>query len=96
MPKIKSPTVKAYYDKSEDCKSRIIKDFKIKDVTANLILVDDEEGVKRAFVTNINIPEQLTHYLFSFYSKRWGIETKYRQLLLNYDSFCHMVSWIIP
>ena len=28
MPKIKSPTVKQWYDKSEDCKSRIIKGFK--------------------------------------------------------------------
>ena len=80
MPKIKSPTVKRWYDKSEDCEARIIKDFKIGDETTTLILVNDEDGVKRAFSTNLDIPVQLTHYLFKFYSKRWGIETKYRQL----------------
>ena len=80
MPKVRSSTVKQWYDKSEDCKSRIIKDFKIGDVTTNLILVNDKEGIKRAFSTNLNIPAQLTQHLFRFYSKRWGIETKYRQL----------------
>lgn len=83
MPKIRSATVKAWMDKSEACKSRVIKDFEIgtKDKTiVDLILVDDEEGIKRAFIINFDIPEQLTHYLFRFYSKRWGIETKYRQL----------------
>ena len=80
MPKIRSPTVKQWYDKSEDCKARIIKDFKIGEETTTLILVDDEDGIKRAFSTNLDIPLQLTHYLFRFYSKRWGIETKYRQL----------------
>jgi len=32
------------------------------------------------FSTNIEIPVHLTHYLFRLYSKRWGVETKYRQL----------------
>jgi len=41
-------------------------------------LVDDEEGIKRAFITNFHIPEQLAHYLYTWYSKRWGIETGYR------------------
>lgn len=83
MPKIKSMTVKAWFDKSEACKSRVIKDFEIgtrDKAIVNLILVDDEEGIKRAFITNFHIPEQLTHYLFTWYGKRWGIETKYRQL----------------
>ncbi|MBI2667995.1 hypothetical protein HYX17_04490 [Candidatus Woesearchaeota archaeon] len=80
MPKIRSSTVKQWYDKSEDCKARVIKDFKFGDVITNLVLVDDEVGIKRAFSTNLDIPEQLTHYLFSFYKARWGIETKYRQL----------------
>jgi len=83
MPKIRSDTVKAWMDKSEDCKSRVIEGFEIgtKDkAIVNLILVDDEEGIKRAFITNFHIPEQLTHYLYRWYSKRWGIETKYRQL----------------
>ena len=81
MPKIKTPTVKDYYDKSEACKSRVIKDFKIGDkTTVNLYLVDDEDGIKRAFSTNLDIPEQLAHYLFRFYKFRWGIETSYRQM----------------
>ena len=81
MPKVRSYSVKSWFSKSEDCKSRVIKDFKIGDNTKiNLILVDDENGIKRAFSTNLDIPEQLTHYLFKFYSKRWGIETSYRQI----------------
>jgi putative transposase len=80
MPKVRSPTVKQWFDKSQDCKARVIKNFQIGDVTTKLILVDDEDGIKRAFSTNMHIPEQLAHYLFGFYSKRWGIETKYRQL----------------
>lgn len=84
MPKIRTETVKAWFDKSEDCKARVIKDFKIgegeDEAIVNLILVDNDEGVKRAFITNFDIPVQLTHYLFSWYGKRWGIETSYRNL----------------
>ncbi|MDP2907129.1 MAG: hypothetical protein Q8O03_04270 [Nanoarchaeota archaeon] len=83
MPKIRSETVKAWMRKSEDCKARFIKDFEIgtkEKAIVNLILVDDEEGIKRAFITNFYIPEQLAHYLYTWYSKRWGIETGYRQL----------------
>ena len=84
MPKIRSETVKAWFRKSEDCKSRVIENFEIgKDgekAIVNLILVDDEEGIKRAFITNFHVPEQLTHYLYSWYSKQWGIETSYRSL----------------
>lgn len=80
MPKIKSPTVKQWYDKSEECKARVIENFKIADETVNLILVDDEDGIKRAFSTNIKISEPIAHYLFRLYSKRWGIETGYRQI----------------
>ena len=54
--------------KSQDCKARVIKDFEIskgKDrAIVNLILVDDDEGIQRAFITNFDIPLQLTHYLF--------------------------------
>ena len=80
MPKIRSNTIKSWMKKSEDCKSRIIHDFKIGNSRANLILVDDKENIKRAFIINFDIPLQLTHYLFKFYSKRWGIETSYRNL----------------
>ena len=79
MPKIRHYGVKAYLRKKEDCKSVLIKDFKTGNAYVNLYLVDDEEGVKRAFITNFYIPEQLAHYLYTWYSKRWGIETGYRQ-----------------
>ena len=84
MPKIRSQTVKRWMRKSEDNKSRIIQNFQIgrekNKATVNLILVDDENGIKRAFITNFHLPEQLTHHLYTWYGKRWGIETKYRQL----------------
>ncbi|MBU2589813.1 MAG: hypothetical protein KKB39_03545 [Nanoarchaeota archaeon] len=83
MPKVRSETVKAWMRKSEECKARFIEDFEIgqheNKAIVNLILVDDEEGIKRAFITNFYIPEQLAHYLYTWYSKRWGIETGYRQ-----------------
>jgi hypothetical protein len=83
MPKIRTPPVKEWMMKSEGCKSRCIKDFIIGDkvkAKTNLYLVDDENGVKRAFSSNLDIPEQLAHHYFRFYKARWGIETKYRQL----------------
>ena len=65
MPKIKSPTVKQWFDKSEDCKARIIENFEIgtgeNKAIANLVLVDDQEGIKRAFITNLNISPQIAH-----------------------------------
>ena len=83
MPKIRTETVKSWMRKSEDCKSRVIENFEIgreNKAIVNLILVDDEEGIKRAFITNFHVPEQLTHYLYFWYSKRWGIETSYRNM----------------
>ena len=83
MPKIRTETVKSWMRKSENCKARVIENFEIgkkEKAIVNLILVDDEEGIKRAFITNFKIPEQLTHYLYFWYSKRWGIETSYRNL----------------
>ena len=84
MPKIRNPLVKTWMRKSEECKARVIEDFEIgrgeDKAVVNLILVDDEQEIKRAFITNFHIPPQLAHYLYSWYSKRWGIETGYRQL----------------
>src|SRR3989344_7355327 len=84
MPKVRSLTVKAWMRKSIGVKARIIEDFEIgthKDkAVTRLILVNDEEGIQRAFITNLKIPVQLTHHLYNFYSKRWGIETSYRNL----------------
>tara|TARA_Y100000310_G_scaffold302836_1_gene340606 strand:+ start:6661 stop:8217 length:1557 start_codon:yes stop_codon:yes gene_type:complete len=83
IPKIRSPTVKAWMRKSVGVKARKIKDFEIgtrDKAVVDLYLVDDEEGIKRAFISNLDIPEQLAHYLYKFYSKRWGIETGYRNM----------------
>ena len=87
MPETRRKTVKAWMRKSEGCNSRLIKDFKIgkgeNSTSVYLYLVNDEEGTKRAFITNFYIPEQLAHYLFRFYSKRWGVETAFRILDLD-------------
>ena len=63
----------------------VIKDFEMKDVTFNLVIVEEEDNngmmVKRAFATNETYEENdvnLTERLFFLYSKRWGIETSYR------------------
>jgi len=63
----------------------IITDFEMKDVTFNLVIVEDEDNngemVKRAFATNEEYNENdvnLADRLFDLYGKRWGIETSYR------------------
>ena len=78
MPMPKNERIKQWMDKSEDCKARLIENFKVSNQPVNLYLVDDEEGIKRAFITNLNVPVQLSHYFYHWYGKRWGIETGYR------------------
>lgn len=59
----------------------VIKDYEMKNTRFNVIIVNDELGVKRAFATNIDFNENdvdLAERLFYLYSKRWGIETSYR------------------
>jgi putative transposase len=59
----------------------VVKDFEMKDITFNMIIIEDEEGKKRAFATNEEYNENdlnLAERLFYLYSKRWGIETSYR------------------
>jgi hypothetical protein len=63
----------------------IITDFEMKDITFNLVIVEEEDTngmkVKRAFATNEQFEENdvnLTSRLFLLYGKRWGIETSYR------------------
>ena len=84
MPKVRSFTVKRWYDKAEGCKARVGKDFVMgtgeNKAIANLVLVDDDEGIKRAFITNLDVSEPMAHYLYSWYGKRWGIETGYRNM----------------
>jgi hypothetical protein len=59
----------------------VVKDFEMKDITFNMVIVKDDEGKKRAFATNEEYSENdlnLAERLFYLYSKRWGIETSYR------------------
>jgi hypothetical protein len=59
----------------------VIKDYEMKNALFNVVVVNDELGVKRAFATNIDFNENdvgLAERLFNLYSKRWGIETSYR------------------
>lgn len=63
----------------------IITDFEMKDVTFNLVIIEEEgengKKEKRAFATNEIYNENdvgLAERLFDLYGKRWGIETSYR------------------
>ncbi len=44
----------------------------------NLVIVTNEDGIKRTFATNLEVKEEDAFSLFDFYEKRWGIETSYR------------------
>lgn len=82
MPKIRSLTVKDWFDKSEAINSRVVHDFQIgrgeDKAIVNLILVDDRYGIKRAFISNFDIAPCLAYRFYEMYSRRWGIETSYR------------------
>jgi putative transposase len=80
MPMVRSQNVKAAFDKAEGINSYIFKDFMVKDEPINLVLVDDKLGIKRAFVCNFDIAPCLAYRFYEMYSKRWGIETGYRNL----------------
>ena len=63
----------------------VITDFEMKDVTFNLVIVEEElkdgKKVKRAFATNEEYNENdvnLAERLFDLYGRRWGVETSYR------------------
>jgi len=55
-----------------------IGDPKKKSVSANLVVVLDDDMEKRGFVTNMDLDRMHTRKLSKLYSKRWGIETSYR------------------
>ncbi|MCK5260549.1 MAG: transposase [Thermoplasmatales archaeon] len=60
---------------------KVITNYVMKNSRFNVVLVEDEYGIKRAFATNIDFDENdvgLSKRLFYLYSKRWGIETGYR------------------
>ncbi len=83
MPATKISTVKSIMEITPaPC---VIKDFEMKDITFNLVIVEEKDNngimVKRAFATNEVYDENdvdLAERLFFLYGKRWGIETSYR------------------
>lgn len=78
MPMIRNASVKNAFDKASGCPAYVFKDFLIGCEPVNLVLVDDELGLKRAFVCNFDIAPCIAYRLYEMYSKRWGIETSYR------------------
>jgi putative transposase len=83
MPATKLSTVKNILEIASA--PSIITDFEMKDVSFNLVIVEEEDNngimVKRAFATNEEYNENdvnLAERLFDLYGKRWGIETSYR------------------
>lgn len=84
MPAQKNILVRRIYDVTPA--PYIIRDFPMKNVRFNLVLVEKEdestgELKKLIFATNIDFNEnevKLAERLLTLYSKRWGIETSYR------------------
>ena len=79
MPCSANERIKKIYDVVPS--PTVIKDYEMKNAVFNVVVVNDELGVKRAFATNIDFNENdvgLAERLFNLYSKRWGIETSYR------------------
>lgn len=61
--------------------STVVNDYEMENSIFNVVIVNDEEGNKRAFATNEAFDEKdvnLAERLFLLYDKRWGIETSYR------------------
>ncbi len=59
----------------------VINDYEMENSLFNVVIVEDEEGNKRAFATNEQFNENdvdLAQRLFLLYGKRWGIETSYK------------------
>jgi putative transposase len=95
MPATRIPTVKNILEIAPA--PSIIKDFVMKDVTFNLVIVEEEkeDGTKekRAFATNEEYNENdvnLADRLFDLYGRRWGIETSYR--VTKYSFFSRTTS----
>ena len=62
---------------------RVINDYPMKHTCFNVIIVEDDNGIKRAFASNIKFNEDdvnISERIFMIYSKRWGIETTFRVL----------------
>ena len=82
MPAIRNIKIQRYMKEYKEIQSKII-DYdmgyrKYNRAEFKLVFVDDKQGTKRVFATNILVSEDLTQKYFEWYSKRWGIETSYR------------------
>ncbi len=82
MPAVRNVKIQRYMKEYEEIQSKII-DYdmgyrKYNRAEFKLVFVDDKQGDKRVFATNILVAENLTQKYFGWYSKRWGIETSYR------------------
>ncbi|MCK4365096.1 MAG: transposase [Thermoplasmatales archaeon] len=82
MPATRIPTVKNIMEIAPA--PSVITDFEMKDITFNLVIVEELENgkkVKRAFATNEEYDEndvKLGERLFLLYGRRWRVETSYR------------------
>ena len=47
-------------------------------VKFKLVIVNDQDDIKRVFATNLRVTKDNAKILFNEYGKRWGIETSYR------------------
>jgi putative transposase len=59
----------------------VINDYEMENALFNVVIIEDDEGNKRAFATNEQFNENdvdLAQRLFLLYGKRWGIETSYK------------------
>jgi putative transposase len=68
---------------------RVIKDYVMGMTKFNIVVVEDDQGINRAFATNIEFNENdvgLSERIFMIYGKRWGIETGYRVKKHSYRS----------
>lgn len=82
MPAIRNVKIQRFMKEYKGIQSKII-DYdmgyrKYNRAEFKLVFVNDKQGTKRVFATNILVPEDLTQQYFGWYSKRWGIETSYR------------------
>ena len=82
MPAVRNIKIQRFMKEYKEIQSKII-DYdmgyrKYNRAEFKLVFVDDKQGNKRVFATNILILEDLTQKYFEWYSKRWGIETSYR------------------
>ena len=61
----------------------VIREYEMGYIRFNIAIASDENGINRAFATNIDFNENDVNFsqrLFLLYGKRWGVETTYRVL----------------